>query len=148
MVAALVARFEIDFSRIIITEIHQRSFIASTPYLFPCHIFQLCRDAGVPIWHCDKLIRSTGTLNICLIGDEANDVAPRIEPHVEVPIMGEKFVDVVEKMHDADPAPSVHTDDAPTSSPYAASRAFRSSRSTPPLGVHVVRLARVQKLEA
>uniref|UniRef100_M1D8C3 Integrase core domain containing protein n=1 Tax=Solanum tuberosum TaxID=4113 RepID=M1D8C3_SOLTU len=113
MVAALVVGVEIDFTRMLQAEIHERAFKTSTTYPFPCLIFQLCRDSGVPIWHCDRLIHRTGTLDIGLIRDEANMAAPRREPQVE-----------------------------------AASIALSSSRSTPQLGVDVVPLARIQKLEA
>ncbi|KAG5591370.1 hypothetical protein H5410_041884 [Solanum commersonii] len=40
----------------------------------------LCRDYGVPIWHCDRLVHPTGALDIGLIRDEANVAAPRREP--------------------------------------------------------------------
>uniref|UniRef100_M1DLF1 Integrase core domain containing protein n=1 Tax=Solanum tuberosum TaxID=4113 RepID=M1DLF1_SOLTU len=57
------------------------------------------------------------------------------------------LVDVVEQLQGDDPTPSAHTDDVPTSSSQAASRAPSSSRSTAPLGAIVVPLSRVQKLE-
>uniref|UniRef100_M1DUM3 Integrase core domain containing protein n=1 Tax=Solanum tuberosum TaxID=4113 RepID=M1DUM3_SOLTU len=145
MVAALVVGLEINFSRMIIAEIHERDFKASTTYHFPCLIFQLCRDSGVPIWHCDKLIRATRTLDIDLIRDEANVVAPRREPQVEVPPLGVDLVDDVEQIQDDDLAPPAHTDDTPASPYQAASRAPSSSRVTPPSGASVVPLARVQK---
>uniref|UniRef100_M1DGJ9 Integrase core domain containing protein n=1 Tax=Solanum tuberosum TaxID=4113 RepID=M1DGJ9_SOLTU len=47
MVAALVTGFEIDFAHMLIAEIHERAFKASTTYPFPCLILQLCRDSGV-----------------------------------------------------------------------------------------------------
>ncbi|KAG5594814.1 hypothetical protein H5410_036046 [Solanum commersonii] len=88
MVAALVARVEIDFARMLLAEIHERAFRTSTTYSFPCLIFHLSRDSGVPIWHCDKLVHPTGALDIGLIRDEANVAAPRREPQVEVPPLG------------------------------------------------------------
>uniref|UniRef100_M1DXB6 Integrase core domain containing protein n=1 Tax=Solanum tuberosum TaxID=4113 RepID=M1DXB6_SOLTU len=84
MVAALVAGVEIDFDRMLLVEIHERAFKTSTTYPFPCLIFHLCRDSGVPIWHCDRLIHPIGTLDIGLIRDEANVTAPRREPQVEI----------------------------------------------------------------
>ncbi|KAG5586092.1 hypothetical protein H5410_046526 [Solanum commersonii] len=87
MVAALVAGVEIDFAHLC-GEIHERAFRTSTTYPFPCLIFQLCRDSGVPIWHCDRLVHPTGALDIGLIRDEANVAAPRREPQVEVPPLG------------------------------------------------------------
>uniref|UniRef100_M1DKC2 Integrase core domain containing protein n=1 Tax=Solanum tuberosum TaxID=4113 RepID=M1DKC2_SOLTU len=41
MVTALVAGVEIDFSRMLLAEIHERAFKTSTTYPFPCLIFQL-----------------------------------------------------------------------------------------------------------
>ena len=70
MVATLVAGVEIDFARILLEGIHGSAFKTSTTYPFPCLIFQLCRDSGVPIWHCDSLIHPNGTLDIGLIRDE------------------------------------------------------------------------------
>ncbi|KAG5594863.1 hypothetical protein H5410_036095 [Solanum commersonii] len=67
MVAALVARVEIDFARMLLAEIHERAFRTSTTYPFPCLIFHLCRDSGVPIWHCDRLVHPIGALDIDLI---------------------------------------------------------------------------------
>uniref|UniRef100_M1D833 Integrase core domain containing protein n=1 Tax=Solanum tuberosum TaxID=4113 RepID=M1D833_SOLTU len=98
MVATLVAGFEIEFARMFIEEIHKRAFKASTTYPFPCLIFQLCRNTGMPIWHCDKLTRDTGTFDIGLIQDEANVVAPRRELQVDVPPLGADLVDDVEQM--------------------------------------------------
>ena len=91
MVAALVAGVEIDFARMLLAEIHERAFRTSITYPFPCLIFHLCRDSGVPIWHCDKLIHPIGVLDIGLIRDEANVAAPRREPRLRylpwVPIL-------------------------------------------------------------
>ena len=95
MVAALVAGVEIDFARILLAEIHERAFKTSTTYPFPCLIFQLCRDSGVPIWHCDRLIHPTGALDIGLIRDEANVAAPRREPQIEVPPLGADLADTM-----------------------------------------------------
>ncbi|KAG5599363.1 hypothetical protein H5410_030733, partial [Solanum commersonii] len=110
MVAALVAGLELDFAHMLLAEIHERTIKTSTTYPFPCLIFQLCRDSGVPIWH--YLAHTVG---------QAQDVDPIIRDH---------------------------TDTILASFSQATSRAPSSSRSTPPLGVIVVPLARVQKLEA
>ncbi|KAG5599583.1 hypothetical protein H5410_030953 [Solanum commersonii] len=80
MVVALVAGVEIDFARMLLVQIHKRAFKTSATYPFPCLIFQLCRDSRVPIWHSDRLIHPIGTLDIGLIRDEANVVAPHREP--------------------------------------------------------------------
>jgi len=95
MVAALVAGVEIDFARMLLAEIHERAFRTSTTYPFPCLIFHLCKDSGVPIWHCDRLIHPTGALDIGLIRDEANVAAPRREPQVEVSPLGADLADTV-----------------------------------------------------
>uniref|UniRef100_M1DU07 Integrase core domain containing protein n=1 Tax=Solanum tuberosum TaxID=4113 RepID=M1DU07_SOLTU len=87
MVAALVAGVEIDFARMLLVEIHERAFRTSTTYPFSCLIFHLCRDSGVPIWHCDWLVRPTRALDIGLIRDNANVAAPRREPQVEAASM-------------------------------------------------------------
>jgi len=80
MVVAFIARFEINFARMLLDEIHERAFRSTTTLPFPCMIFQLCRDDGVPIWHCDKLVQATGTLDISFIQDEANVAAPQRSP--------------------------------------------------------------------
>ena len=95
MVATLAAGVEIDFARMLLAEIHERAFRTSTTYPFPCLIFHLCRDSGVPIWHCDKLIHPTGALDIGLIRDEANVAAPRREPQIEVPPLSSDLADTV-----------------------------------------------------
>uniref|UniRef100_M1DH45 Integrase core domain containing protein n=1 Tax=Solanum tuberosum TaxID=4113 RepID=M1DH45_SOLTU len=92
--------------------------------------------------------RRLGTLDRGLIQDEANVGAPRIEPQVEVPPLGADLADTVGQAQGVDLIIPDHTDTIPTSFSQAASRAPSSSRSTPPLGVVVVPLARVQKLEA
>uniref|UniRef100_M1DJI3 Integrase core domain containing protein n=1 Tax=Solanum tuberosum TaxID=4113 RepID=M1DJI3_SOLTU len=148
MVAALVAGVEIDFARILLVEIHERAFRTSTTYPFPCLIFHLCRDSGVPIWHCDKLVHPTGALDIGLIRDKANVAAPRREPQIEVPPLGTDLADTVGQAQGGDPIIPDHTDTVPGSSSQEAIMAPSSSPSTPQLGATVVPLARVQKLEA
>uniref|UniRef100_M1DG60 Integrase core domain containing protein n=1 Tax=Solanum tuberosum TaxID=4113 RepID=M1DG60_SOLTU len=148
MVAALVVGVEIDFTRMLLVEIHERAFKTSTTYPFPCLIFQLCRDSGVPIWHCDRLIHPTGALDIGLIRDEANVAAPHREPQVEVSFLGVDLADTVGQAQGGNPSILDHTDTVPASSSHVASMAPSSSLSTPQLGATVVPLARVQKLEA
>uniref|UniRef100_M1DI10 Integrase core domain containing protein n=1 Tax=Solanum tuberosum TaxID=4113 RepID=M1DI10_SOLTU len=87
------------------------------------------------------------TLDIGLIRDEANVAAPRREPQVKVPPLGTDLADTVGQAQGVDPIIPDHTDTIPASSSQAASRAPSSSRSTPLLGVVVVPLARVHKLE-
>uniref|UniRef100_M1DJF2 Integrase core domain containing protein n=1 Tax=Solanum tuberosum TaxID=4113 RepID=M1DJF2_SOLTU len=148
MVAALIAGVEIDLARMLLAEIHERAFKTSTTYPFPCLIFQLCRDSGMPIWHYDRLIHPTGDLDIDLIRDEANVAAPRRDPQVEVPPLGADLADTVGLAQGGDPIIPNNYDTVPASSSQAASMAPSSSRSTPQLGAIVVPLARVQKLEA
>ena len=97
LVAAMVAGFEVDFSTLLLSIIHERAFKASTTYPFPCMIFELCRSAGVPIWHIDIFRTPTGTDDIVLIRDEANEAAPNRGSRVEVQPLGENLADTVEK---------------------------------------------------
>uniref|UniRef100_M1DAS9 Integrase core domain containing protein n=1 Tax=Solanum tuberosum TaxID=4113 RepID=M1DAS9_SOLTU len=69
-------------------------------------------DFRVPVWHCDRLFYATKTLDIGLIQDEANAVAPRKEPQVEVPPLGYDIVANIEQMQDDDTAPPPTTSDA------------------------------------
>uniref|UniRef100_M1DFS1 Integrase core domain containing protein n=1 Tax=Solanum tuberosum TaxID=4113 RepID=M1DFS1_SOLTU len=126
MVAALVAGFEIDFARMLIAEIHERAFKASTTYPFPCLIFQLCRDSGVP----------------------ANVAAPHREPQIDLPLLGAYLVADVEQMEGADPTPPATTDDAPASQTQSASQTPSLSRATSSTGSAILPFAHVQKLEA
>lgn len=59
MLATLMAGLELDFARIVITEIHEKAFKTTTTLPFLCIIFHLCRAALVTIWHCDRLIDYT-----------------------------------------------------------------------------------------
>uniref|UniRef100_M1DXI3 Integrase core domain containing protein n=1 Tax=Solanum tuberosum TaxID=4113 RepID=M1DXI3_SOLTU len=119
----MVVGLEVDFVFLLIDEIHERAFKATTTLSFPCLIFQLCGDVGVPVWHCDRLVQATKTLDISIIRDEANVIALRREPEVEVSPLGDDLVEDVEQ------APS-------------------SSRATPSSGAIAIPLSRVQKLEA
>ncbi|KAG5580958.1 hypothetical protein H5410_051585 [Solanum commersonii] len=104
MVAALVVGVDIDFVRMLLAEIHEKAFKTSTTYPFPCLIFQLCKDFGVPIWHCDR------------------------EPQVEVPPLGADLADTVGQSQGDDPIIPYHSDTFPASSSQAASMAPSSSR--------------------
>ena len=55
LMAAMIARFEVDFTWLLQTVMHERAFKVTTTYPFPCMIFALLRSAGVPIWHVDQL---------------------------------------------------------------------------------------------
>lgn len=56
MAVALLSRLKIDFSYMIIVEIHERAFKSTTTYPFPYLIFHMYRDSRVHVLHCDKLI--------------------------------------------------------------------------------------------
>ncbi|KAG5605841.1 hypothetical protein H5410_027333 [Solanum commersonii] len=116
MVASLVARVDIEFSRMMLAYIRERALKTSTTYPFPCLIFQLCRDSGVPIWHCDRLIHPTRTLDIGLIRDEANVAAPRRDPQIEVPFLGANLANTVGQAQGGDPIIPDHSDTIPASS--------------------------------
>ena len=55
LIAAMIARFEVDFAWLLQAVMHERAFKVTTTYPFLCMIFTLCRTAGVPIWHIDQL---------------------------------------------------------------------------------------------
>ena len=75
--AAMIARFEVDFAWLLQAVMHERAFKVTSTYPFPCILFSLCRSACVPILHVDQLKTPLGTVDIGLIRDEANDLAPR-----------------------------------------------------------------------
>uniref|UniRef100_M1DK40 Integrase core domain containing protein n=1 Tax=Solanum tuberosum TaxID=4113 RepID=M1DK40_SOLTU len=68
---------EVDFSRIIIAEIHDRVFYKTTTMPFLCLIFRLCREATIPLWPFDRLVEVFKTVDMGLIKDDANHTAPR-----------------------------------------------------------------------
>ena len=74
---AMIDRFKVDFAWILQEVMHERAFKVTTTYPFPCMIFALCRSTGVPIWHVDQLNTSQGTVDVGLIRDDDNKVAPR-----------------------------------------------------------------------
>ncbi|KAG5620376.1 hypothetical protein H5410_005594 [Solanum commersonii] len=55
------------------------------------------RDSRVPIWHCDRLIHPTRSLDIGLIRDAENMVEPRREPQIEVPPLSTNLTNMVEQ---------------------------------------------------
>ena len=80
--AALIAGFEVDFAWLLFAFMHQRDFKVITTDLFPCMIFSLCMSAGLTIWHIDQLETPLGSVDIGLIRDKANELAPRRGPHL------------------------------------------------------------------
>ena len=79
-------------------------------------IFSLCRSAGVPIWHVDQLKTPLGTIDIGLIRDEANELAPRRGPRPELPPLGKNLADTVAHARTATQDASETTDTTPGSS--------------------------------
>ena len=107
-------------------------------------IFSLCRSAGVPIWHVDQLKTSLSTVDVGLIRDEANELAPRRGPRPEMPPLGDILADTVAQARTATQAAS--TDTTPLESIPGSSTARSSSWSAPLPAL--VSLAKVKKLEA
>ncbi|WMV18421.1 hypothetical protein MTR67_011806 [Solanum verrucosum] len=87
MCATLLVGLEVDFAWIILAEIHERAFRKTTTIPLPCLIFYLCREVTVPIWHCDKLVEVTKTVDVGLIQDDINPAAPhRSTPVIVAPL--------------------------------------------------------------
>ena len=122
---------------------HERTFKVTTTYPFPCMMFALCRSAGVPIWHVDHLKTPQGTADVGLIRDEANELAPRRGPCLELPALSDDLADTVAQARTATQA---STDTTPVESISSSSTAPSSSRTAPLPAL--VPLSRVQKLEA
>lgn len=141
--AAMIAGFEIDFAWLLQAVMHERAFKVTTTYPFPCMIFALCRFAGVLIWHVDQLKTPQGTVNVGLIRDEANELAPRRGPRPELPSLADDLADTVAQARTATQA---STDTTLVESIPGSSTTPSSSRTAPLPAL--VPLARVQKLEA
>ena len=127
--AAMIAGFEVDFAWLLQAVMHEREFKVTTTYFFPCMIFSLCRSAGVPIWHVNQLKTPQGTVDIGLIRYEANELAPRREPRLELPPLVDDLADTVAQARTATQAAS--TDTTPVDSIPGSSTAPRSSRTAP-----------------
>ena len=80
LMAAMIAGFKVDFTWLLHGVMHERDFKVTNTYPFPCMIFSLYRSAGVPIWHVDQLKTPQVTIDVGLIRDEANELAPRRGP--------------------------------------------------------------------
>ena len=87
----------------------RRDFKVTTTYPFPCMIFSLCRSAGVPIWHVDQLKTPLGTVDVGLIRDEANELAPHRGPNPELPPLSDNLADTVAQARTATQAASTET---------------------------------------
>ena len=127
--AAVLAKFEVDFALLLQVVMHERAFQVTTTYPFPCMIFSLCRSEGVPIWHGDQLKTPQGTVDVGLIRDEANELAPRRGPRPELPPLADNLADTVAQDRTAMQAAS--TDTTPVESIPGSSTAPRSSRTAP-----------------
>ena len=97
--AVMIAGFEVDFTWLLQAVMHERAFKVTTTYPFPCMIFALCRSAGVPIWHIDQLKTPQGTVDVGLIRDEANELAPHRRPRPELPPLADDLADTVAQAH-------------------------------------------------
>ena len=95
LMAAMIAGFEVDFAWLLQAVMHERDFKVTTTYPFPCMIFFRCTYVGVPIWYVDHLKTPLGTIDISLIRDEANELAPRRGPRLELLPLGDNLVDTV-----------------------------------------------------
>ena len=91
----MIAGFEVDFTWLLQTVMQERTFKVITTYPFPCMIFSLCRSAGGPIWHIDQLKTPLGTVDIGLIREEVNELAPRRGPRQELPPLSDNLADTV-----------------------------------------------------
>ena len=138
--AAMIVGFQVDFTWLLQEVMHERDFKVTTTYLFPCMIFSLCSSAGVPIWHVDQLKTPQGTVDIGLIRDEGNELAPRRGPRPELPPLADDLADTVAQARTATQAAS--TDTTPVESIPGSSTAMSSSRTAPLPAL--VPLARVQ----
>ncbi|XP_069150976.1 uncharacterized protein [Solanum lycopersicum] len=122
---------------------HERAIKVTTTYPFPCMIFALCNSAGVPIWHVIQLKTPQGTVDVGLIRDKANTLAPRKGPSLELSPLPDDLADMVALERTATQA---STDTTPVESISGSSTTPSSSRTAPLPAL--VPLARVQKIEA
>ena len=107
---------------------HERSFKVTTMYPFPCMIFSLCWSAGVPIWHVDQLMTPQGTVDVGLIRDEANELAPCRGPCPELPPLADDLANTVAQARTATQA---STGTTPVESIPGSSPTPSSSRTAP-----------------
>ena len=95
MMAVMIAGFEVDFAWLLQEVMHERAFKVTTTYPFLCMIFSLYRFVGVPIWHVDQLKTPQGTVDVALIRDEANVLAPHRGPRPELPLLADHLADTI-----------------------------------------------------
>ena len=126
---AVIAGFKVDITWLLQAVMQERAFKVTTTYSYPCMIFALCRSAGVPIWHVYQLKTPQGTVDVGLIRDEANELAPRRGPCLEMPPLANDLADTVAQARMATQAAS--TDTTLVESIPGSSTAPRSSRTAP-----------------
>lgn len=116
--------------------------MTSTTYPFACLIFEMCRGAGVLIWHCDTLHSPIGPVDIVIIKDEATIAEQQREPKIEIPPMCDNFADIMKLVKGDDPVQTTLAD-----STHAANRVPYLSQSTCPSAT-MVPLAQVKILKS
>ena len=99
----------------------------------------------MPIWHVDQLKTPQGTVDVGLIIDEANELAPRRGPRPELPPLADDLADTVAQASTATQAASKTTDTTPVE--FILSSTTTSSSSPLASFPALVPLARVQKLQ-
>ena len=109
LMAVMIAEFKVDFAWLLQAIMHERAFNVTTTYPFSCMIFSLSRSAGVPIWHVDQLKTPLGTVDVGLIRDEVNELAPRRGPCPELPPLAYDLADTVALACMATQAASTYT---------------------------------------
>ncbi|TMX03847.1 hypothetical protein EJD97_013573 [Solanum chilense] len=129
LMAAMIAGFKVDFAWLLHAVMYEKAFQVTTTYPFPIMI-------KTP----------PGTIDIGLIRDEANELAPHRGPRVDVPLLGENLADTVEQAQAASQATFEPTNTTTVESISGGSTATSSYHSTP--STILVPLARVQKLES
>ena len=97
----IIVGFEVDFVWLLQAVMHERAFKVTTTYPFPCMIFSLCRSASVPVWHVYQLKTPLGIVDVRLIRDEANELAPRRGPRPELSPLANDLDDTVAQAHTA-----------------------------------------------
>ena len=88
LIAAMIAGPEVDFAWLLQAVMNERDFKVTATYPFPCMIFSLCRSAGVTMWHIDQLKTPLGTVDFCLIREEASELSPCRGPRKKLPPLG------------------------------------------------------------
>ena len=87
-------------------------------------VLELSRSSGLPVWHIDVIKTLPDTLDISLIRDEANELAPNIGPYIEVQQLGENQAAMVDQAPMTNPNTSEHTITTPFESIPGASIAL------------------------